>query len=180
MVKAIPEEEAIRENLKTKVLDVHLDKIQVRKIKPDASIPSKESEKAAGRDLYANKNSILPPRGQRLIRTGISLGLPEGSCGHIAPQSGLAVHNRLTTLAGVIDVDYTGEVKVLLMNTSDDGYQVQKSDRIAQIIMECINESEWEERLELPPIERANKAFGSSEDPAKPMEINFITARAFG
>ena len=56
VVKAIPEEEAIRDNLKTKVLDVHLDEIQVRKIKPDANIPSKGSERAAGRDLYANEN----------------------------------------------------------------------------------------------------------------------------
>ena len=56
VVKAILEEEAIRENLKTKILDVHLDKIQVRKIKPDAKIPSKGSERTAGRDLYANEN----------------------------------------------------------------------------------------------------------------------------
>ena len=62
VVKAIPEE-AIRENLKSKILDVHLDKIQVRNIKPDVKIPSKGSERAAGRDLYANENSIVPPRG---------------------------------------------------------------------------------------------------------------------
>ena len=66
VVKAIPEAEAIRENLKTKVLDVHLDKIQVRRIKPDAKIPSKGSERAAGRDLYANENSKIPPRDEDL------------------------------------------------------------------------------------------------------------------
>ena len=120
VVKAIPEEEAIRENFKTKVLDIHLDKIQVRKIKPDTRIPSKGSKRAAGRDLYANENSIIPPRGRRLIGTGIPLGLPEGSYGRIAPGSGLAVHNGLTTGAGVIDADYTGEIKILLLNTSDD------------------------------------------------------------
>ena len=180
VVKAIPEEEAIRENLKTKVLDAHLDKIQVRKIKPEVKIPSKGSERAAGRDLYSNENSIIPPRGRKLIGTGISLGLSEGSYSRIAPRSGLAVHNGLTTGAGVIDVDYTGEIKVLLVNTSDDEYEVQKGDRIAEIIIERINESELEEKLELPPTERADKGFGSSENPAKPMEINFITARAFG
>src|SRR3984885_11903297 len=92
VVKAIPEEEAIRENLKTKVLDVQLDKIQVQKIKPDAKIPSKGSERAAGRDLHANEDSVVPPMGQRLIGTGISLGLPEGTYGRIAPRSGLALH----------------------------------------------------------------------------------------
>ena len=180
VVKAVPEEEAIRENLKTKILDVHLDKIQVRKIEPDAKIPSKGLERAAGRDLYANENSIVPPRGRRLIKTEISLGLPKGTYGRIAPRSGLALHNGLTTGDEVIDADYTGEIKVLLMNTSDDEYEVQRGDRIAQIIIECINESEWEEKLELPPTERADKGFRSSDEPAKPMEINFITARAFG
>ena len=63
VVKAIPEEEVIQENLKTKVLDVPLDKIQVQKIKPDAKIPSKGSERVAGRDLYANEDPIVPPRG---------------------------------------------------------------------------------------------------------------------
>ena len=79
----------------------------------------------------------------------------------------------------MIDADYTGEIKVLLMNTSDDEYGVQKGDRIAQIIIEGINESEWKEKLELPATERADKGFGSSNEPAKPIEINFITARAF-
>ena len=60
------------------------------------------------------------------------------------------MHNGLTTGAGVIDADYTGEIKVLLMNTSDEEYGVRKDDRIAQIIIERINESEWEEKLELP------------------------------
>ena len=63
MVKAILEEEAIRENLKSKVLDVRLDKIQVRKTKPDAKIPRKGSERAAERDLYANESSVVPPTG---------------------------------------------------------------------------------------------------------------------
>ena len=180
VVKAIPEKEAIRENLKTKVVDVYLDKIQVRKIKQDAKIPSKESERAAGRNLYANENSVVPPKGRRLIGTGISLGLPEGTYSRLAPRSRLALHTRLTTGAGVIDANYTGEIKVLLMNTSDDEYRIQKGDRIAQIIIERINESEWKEKLELPATERADKGFGSRGEPAKPIEINFMTARAFG
>ena len=128
VVKAILEEEAIRENLKSKILDVRLDKIQVRKIKPDAKIPSKGSERAAGSDLYANEDSVVQPMGRRLIGTGISLGLPEGTDSHIAPRSGPALHNGITTGAGVIDADYTGEIKVLLMNTSNDEYGVQKGD----------------------------------------------------
>ena len=142
VVKAIPEEEAMRENLKSNVLDVRLDKIQVRKTKPDAKIPSKGSKRAAGRDLYANESSVVPPGGRRLIGTGISLGLPEGTYSRIVPRSGLALHNGITTGAGVIDADYTGEIKVLLMNTSNDEYGIQKGDLIAQIIIERIDESE--------------------------------------
>ena len=80
----------------------------------------------------------------------------------------------------MIDADYTGEIKVLLMNTSADKYEVQKGNRIAQIIIEGMNESEWEEQLELPPTRRADKGFGSSDEPTKQFEINCITARAFG
>ena len=80
----------------------------------------------------------------------------------------------------MIDADYTSEIRVLLMNTSDVEYGFQKGDQIAQIIIERINESKWEEKLELPPTERADKGFGSSDQPAKPIEINFITARSFG
>ena len=128
--------------MKSKIFHVRLDNIQVRKIKPDAKIPSKGSKRAAGRDLHANEDSVVPHMGRRLIGTGISLGLPEGTYGRIAPRSGLALHNGITTGAGVIDADYTGEIKVLLMNTSNDEYRVQKDDRIAQIIIERINESE--------------------------------------
>ena len=180
VVKGIPEEEAIRENRKTTILNAHLDEIQVRKVEQDAKIPSKGSEKVARRDLYANENSRVPPRGRRLIRTGISLVLPEGTYGRIASRSGLALHHGLTMRAGVIDADFTGQITVLLMNTSDDEYEVQKANQIAQIIIERINESELEEKLELPPTERANKGFESSDEPAKPIEINFITARLFG
>ena len=180
VLKAIPEKEPIGENSKTKVLDVHLNKIQVRKIKSEARIPSKGSDRAAGSDLYANENSIVPPSGRRLIGTGIALGLPEGWYGRIAPPSGLDVHNGLTTGAGVIDADYTREINVLLIKTSADEYEVQKGAGIAQIIIECINESESEEKLELPATERADKGFGSSNEPAKPIEISFITAWAFG
>ena len=71
VVKGIPEEETMRENSKTKVLNIHLDKIHVPKSTPDAKIPRKGSEGTAGRDLYANENSIVPPRGRRLIGFGI-------------------------------------------------------------------------------------------------------------
>ena len=155
MVKAIPEEEAIRENLKTKVMDIQLDRIQVRKTEPDAIIPSKGSERAAGRDLYSTENMTIPPNGRKLIGTGISLRLPKGSYGRIAPRSGLAINNGITTGAGVIDADYTGEIKVLLMNTSDQEYTIQKENRIAQIIIGKINEEEWEERTEIPQTKRA-------------------------
>ena len=72
VVKAIPEDKDITEDLKTRVLDAHLDKFQERKINPDAKIPSKGSERVAGRDLYANEDLIVPPRGRRLIGTEIS------------------------------------------------------------------------------------------------------------
>ena len=181
VVKAIPEEEANRENLRTKIMNLHPGQIQVRKTNPEARILSKGSERAAGRDLYADEEVTIPPGGRKLIRTGILLAIPNGSYARIAPRSGLAVKYGLNTGAGVIDADYTGEVKVLLMNTGEDEFRIRKYDRIAQIIIKRIIEEEWKEKLELPTTKRSDKGFGSTDNiQPKPMEINFISARAFG
>ena len=79
-------------------------------------MPTKGSDKAAGHHQYANEGTEIPARDQAVVGTGIAIGLPHDTYGRIALRSGLAVKYRLTTNAGVIDADYTGEVKVVLVN----------------------------------------------------------------
>ena len=79
-------------------------------------MPTKGSAKAAGHDLYASEGTAIPAGGQVMVGTGVAIQLPHNTYGRIAPQSRLAVKHRLATNAGVIDSDYRGEVKMVLVN----------------------------------------------------------------
>ena len=94
-------------------------------------MPIKGSVYAAGYDLHASEENIVPARGNALIGTGLAFGIPVGNYGRIAPRSGLAAKNSIDIGAGVIDSDYRGEVKVLLFNFSDTDFKVVEGDRIA-------------------------------------------------
>jgi len=125
-----------------------------------------------------------------MLGTGTAIGLPHDTYGRIAPRSSLAVKHRLMTNAGVIDSDYRGEVKVVLVNLGNRPYRVEKGDRIAQLIIEKFANRELQEVTWLDDTEREDQGFRSSDttmnqevkgQKAKPkMEINEISARAFG
>ena len=127
----------------------------------------------------------IPAREQAVVGTGIAIGLPHDTYGRIAPRSGLAVKHRLTTNAGVIDADCTGEAKVVLVNQRSQPYRVEEADRIAQLIIEKINNQELQEVVELDKTKRGDQGFRSStttnDENVKPrIQINAILARAFG
>jgi len=134
--------------------------------------------KAAGHDLYANEERIIPARGQEVVATGISITPPEGTYGRIAPRSGMAVKHQITVNAGVIDSDYTGEIKVVLANMSDKEYRIQKGDRIAQLIAEKIVESDCYQVPKLRKTDIGKQGFGSTG--TSKAQICEISARAFG
>ena len=142
-----------------------LPKLQVKKLDPNASWPEKGSEQAAGYDLHALREAIVPARGKALIDTGISMAIPIGNYGRIAPRSGLAAKNSIDVGAGVIDSDYRGEVKVLLFNLGDVDFAIKPKDRIAQLIIEkyTITELEkLEDHQELSSTVRGEGGFGST------------------
>ena len=130
---------------------------------PEARIPTKGSSQAAGHDLYAQEIQSIPATGQGIIGTGIAIGLPPGTYGRIAPRSGLAVRHSLAVNAGVIDADYTGEVKVVLINLGTKNYEVHKGDKIAQLIVERIINNEAILVEDLEATTRGTKGFGSSD-----------------
>ena len=88
--------------------------MKIKKLSETAQIPSKGSERAAGYDLYAIETHTLQPGERKVFKTGISIAIPEGLYGRIAPRSGLAVKNGIDVLAGVVDSDYRGEIMVVL------------------------------------------------------------------
>ena len=111
---------------------------------------------------FADEAKRISTRGQAVIGTGIAIGLPQETYGRIAPRSGLATKHALTVNAGVIDADYTGEIKVILVNLGDQDYEVHKGNRIAQLIVEKILSEEMVLVQDLESTRRGAKGFGSS------------------
>ena len=101
------------------------------------ALPAYETEHAAGMDLRAAEDAILPPGGRALVATGFAIALPHGFEAQVRPRSGLAARHGVTVLnaPGTIDADYRGEIKVILINHGDQAFAIKRGDRIAQMIV---------------------------------------------
>lgn len=93
--------------------------IQVKKLSENAIVPTRGSAGAAGYDLYSTEDYVLKPSERKLFKTNISMKIPDGYYGRLAPRSGLAFKNGIDVLAGVIDEDYLGDIGVILLNTNN-------------------------------------------------------------
>jgi dUTP pyrophosphatase len=138
-----------------------MDVLKVSKNNDDAILPTKGSVDAAGFDLYTVDEGRIMPHQNRLFDTGLSFTVPEGTYGRIAPRSGVSKKGIMVN-AGVVDRDYTGPVKIMLHNLSDEMYEVKKNDRIAQLIIEKISSPTIEEVETLDDTERGDGGFGST------------------
>ena len=105
-----------------------------KRISEDVHIPSKGTDLFAGYDLSSLEDFTLNPTKRHMFKTGISIQIPEGWYGRIAPRSGLALKKGIDVLAGVIDSDYRGEIGIILYNSGDEPFNVKKGDSIAQLI----------------------------------------------
>lgn len=108
----------------------------VKRLTETATLPSRASAGAAGYDLCADEEAVVASKTRKVISTGISLEIGNNLYGRIAPRSGLAIKNGICIMAGVVDSDYRGEVKVVIINHGSESMTVKKGDRIAQIIFE--------------------------------------------
>ena len=139
------------------------------KLRPDAIVPSKATERSIGLDLFSVEPYVVLPGQRTVISTGVSVILPEGTYGRIAPRSGLAVKHGLGVGAGVVDPDYTGEIRVVLFNHDlQTPYVIRPGYRIAQLILEQALDPVVECLSDVPPPpppsprKRGNGGFGSS------------------
>lgn len=150
--------------------------IKVKKLHPDAQLPVRNKEDDAGSDVFSVEQVIIPAGGRRVVSTGIAIqcdGWNDSNDVHpikyrtksyirIAPRSGMAAKNGIDVLAGVVDIIYTGEIKVILHNTDSSDYVVGKGEKIAQIIREVCILDEFQEVDELDETDRNAAGFGSS------------------
>jgi len=132
----------------------------------DLPLPSYESAGAAGMDLYAAISDpvVIKPGQRNLIAAGISIALPHGYEAQIRPRSGLALKHGLTCLnsPGTIDSDYRGEIKVILINHSNEDFTVNRGERIAQMVIASVIQALWQPVDELSQTKRGSDGFGST------------------
>lgn len=138
------------------------DALSIRRLRHDAILPVRSTPHAAGLDLFACEAAQIPAGRHGVVSTGIAIALPEDCVGLVWPRSGLSLKHGIGTLAGVIDSDYRGEIKVVLMNNGDRDYEIQKGDRIAQLLIQKIQLIDPVEVDVLPDSSRGESGFGSS------------------
>lgn len=142
--------------------------IRIKKLNPDATIPTQGSEEAAGFDLYMCDDRfdtpvVIYPGETVMLKTGLAMAIPKGYFGGIYARSGLATKQNLrpANCVGVVDSDYRGEVMVALHNDSQQDFRsVQNGDRIAQLIIQEYLSARFEEVGDLDETERGDGGFG--------------------
>ena len=124
--------------------------------------PRYASEAAAGADLHAAESLTLAPGERAAVATALHLELPPGHVGLVWPRSGLALKHGIDTLAGVIDSDYRGEVRVVLVNHGREPFRVEPGDRIAQLLVQRVERVAFTPADALSDTARGTGGFGSS------------------
>lgn len=135
--------------------------IPVRKLTPDAVLPTRSHPNDAGLDLYAVEDVILPPGAGRTIKTGIAMALPTGFVGMIADRSSLA-KKGIKIAGGIVDAGYRGEVMVVVWNIGGAEIRLQRGERIAQMMIIPIATPPVREVHVLDETSRGSSGFGST------------------
>ena len=141
-------------------------KLLIKKLQKNIILPEYKTEGSSGMDLMANVDQTVKilPGEKKIISTGIIVAIPEQYEIQIRPRSGLAAKNGISVLntPGTIDSDYRGEIKVILINLGKDIFEINKNDRIAQMIVCPIIKVELKEVESLPETVRGEGGFGST------------------
>ena len=141
-------------------------KLLIKKLHKNIILPEYKTDGSSGMDLMANVEQTVKilPGEKKIISTGIMVAIPEQYEIQIRPRSGLAAKNGISVLntPGTIDSDYRGEIKVILINLGKDIFQINKNDRIAQMIVCPIIKVELKEVASLPETVRGEGGFGST------------------
>lgn len=140
--------------------------ISLKRLDPDLPAPARMRAGDAASDLPSRIDAVVPAGGRTLVPTGFAVAIPPGWCGLILPRSGLALKHGVTVLnaPGLIDSGYRGELQVILHNSGDEDFAVERGQRIAQFLITEVSPVEYLEVDELPagPDDRGSQGFGSS------------------
>ena len=139
--------------------------VQITRLDPAVPLPAYARPGDAGADLFAAEDVDLAPGERALVRTGIAIALPQGYAGFVHPRSGLAARHGVTLVnaPGTIDAGYRGEIKVILLNTDPArAVSLRRGDRIAQLVVQRVENVTFREVPALPESARGDNGFGST------------------
>jgi dUTP pyrophosphatase len=136
-------------------------KVRIRRL-ADVPLPSRQTQGSAGFDLCAAADTVVPAHGFGSVGTGLAVELPDRTEAQVRPRSGLAAKHGIGVLnsPGTIDSDYRGEIRVVLFNTSDRDFRIQRGDRIAQLVFSVLTDVELVETDSLSETGRGPGGFG--------------------
>jgi dUTP pyrophosphatase len=142
--------------------------IAVHRLDPDLPLPARQHASDAGYDLVARDDVVLAPGARAVVPTGIAIALPPGYAGFVLPRSGLAARHGISVVngPGLIDSGYRDEIRVVLVNLDpNEKFAVRRGDRIAQLVVQRVDEVSWREvagETELGDSDRGLGGFGST------------------
>jgi len=138
--------------------------LKIKKLNEQAVVPQYMSKGAAGMDICSCERVFIKPNARVLVKTGISMAIPEGYEVQVRPRSGLAAKYGITVVnsPGTIDSDYRGEIGVILLNTGGTEFKVKVGDRIAQLVVQKVEQPVVTEVQELDETDRGEAGFGST------------------
>jgi dUTP pyrophosphatase len=136
--------------------------LNFKRLHPSAVLPTRGTPLSAGLDIYCIDDLLIEPKARLRAPTGLSVAVPEGFYGRIAPRSGLALDKGIDVLAGVVDADYRGEIVCLLYNTGDEIAMLRAGSKICQLIIEQVitPPAVWAD--DLSDTTRGSGGFGST------------------
>lgn len=137
--------------------------ITVKRLLPEARIPTKATAFSSGYDLYALEDVCIPAGDSRVVGTGLAVQIPEGFEIQIRPRSSLGKNGiTIPNSPGTVDADFRGEIGVILANNTSNHYYIKKHDRIAQMVLQAVPESYIMESQLLTETTRGSGGFGST------------------
>jgi len=137
-------------------------KIKAKKLYPDAQLPQTMRKGDAAMDLYSYRDYKIEPDERVVVDSGIIMAIPEGYWGNIRDRGGLPVKHGIHTMSGVIDSNYRGEIKIVMINLGQETYTIKKGHRVCQIIIAKYENIGIEEVGELDDTNRGKDGFTSS------------------
>ena len=136
--------------------------LKIKKLNSEAKLPTKHHESDAGLDFYCVEEVVVKSGEQAVVKTGVSIEVPFGYTGLIWDKSGISIKHGIKTLGGVIDSGYRGEILIGVINHSKEDYIFEKGNKIAQMLIQKIEDVNIKEVEELSVADRGEKGFGST------------------